>query len=180
MDNLFNFYILLNCVLFICWNRYDSIDNFSDDLVFSSNQASIIVQSNNSVNFNRNVILNVNSLLLSDFNYNFNGLFNKSINNNWLDERLLSRKYNWNFNFFFNRSEFLIYNYFSFSVDFWLRNSNWLSDNFFNLDNVSLNSLFSNWNLDWNVDFFMLNESRSNLDCLLDVSVHNFRYFHNN
>ena len=114
---------------------------------------------------------------MSDFNNNFNWLFNESINNNRLDKRSLSGEDNWYFDLFFDRREFLIYNNFSFSIDFWFNNSNRLFDNLFNLDNVCFDYLLSNWHLDWNMDFFVFDESRSNFDWFFNVSVHDLGNF---
>lgn len=174
IHDFFNCNFSLNSILFIGWNRYKSINSFSDDLMFSTNQASVIFELYNSVNFNRHIILNVNSFFLTNLDNNFNWLFNESINYNWLDIRSLSRKDNWYFDLLFNRCEFLIYNKFSFSINFWFNNSNRLHDNFFNLDNVGFDYLLSNWNLDWNMNLFMLNKSRSYLDWFLNVSVNDF------
>lgn len=148
--------------------------------MLSTNQASIIIELNNSVNFHRHIVLDFDSFFLSDFNNNFNWLFNESINNNRLDKRSLSWEDNWYFDLFFDRCEFLIDNNFSFSIDFWFNNSNRLFDNLFNLDNVCFYYFLSNWYLDWNMDFFVLDESRSNFDWFFNVSVYDLGNFNHN
>jgi hypothetical protein len=147
--------------------------------MLGSNQASIIVHLNNSVNFNRYIVFDIYSFFLSDFNDNFNWLFNESINNNRLDIRSFSRKDNWYFDLFFDWCKFLIYNDFSLSIDSWFNNSDRLFDNFFNLENVCFDYFLSYRNFDWNMNFFVLDKSRSNLDWLFNVSVNDFGNFDN-
>jgi len=169
----------LNGVLFVSWYGHNFINVLSHNLVFCSDYDSIIVKFNNTINFNRNVVFNVDRFLLAYFNIKLDWLFDESVNNDWLNVLLFSWEKHWHLGFLRNWGELFIDNNFGLSVDFWLNDCDCLFDNFLNFNNFGLGYLFSDWHLYWNVDFFVLDHCISDLNWLFNKAVDNFGHFHN-